>query len=123
MFIMLPLARYYFFFFFQAEDGIRDVAVTGVQTCALPIFRRVGEPPKLGGSNKPKQHFEIGEALGLMDFETAAKLSGARFVVLKGQLARLERPLGPVILRLHTPPGTDRPGGARGRMAPERVSR
>src|SRR5256884_9247787 len=32
-----------FFFFFQAEDGIRDVAVTGVQTCALPIFRRLGE--------------------------------------------------------------------------------
>ena len=37
----------------------------------------------------PKEHFEIGEALGLMDFETAAKLSGARFVVLKGALARL----------------------------------
>ena len=37
---------------------------------------------------KPKQHFELGEALGMMDFETAAKLSGARFVVLKGGLAR-----------------------------------
>jgi seryl-tRNA synthetase len=36
--------------------------------------------------SSPKQHFEIGEALGLMDFETAAKLSGARFVVLKGAL-------------------------------------
>ena len=36
----------------------------------------------------PKQHFELGEALGMMDFETAAKLSGARFVVLKGALAR-----------------------------------
>ena len=43
--------------------------------------------------NKPLQHFEIGERLGLMDFETAAKLSGARFVVLKGALARLERAL------------------------------
>jgi seryl-tRNA synthetase len=53
------------------------------------LVRRVGEPPKLAWTNKPKQHFEIGEALGLMDFETAAKLSGARFVVLKGQLARL----------------------------------
>ena len=42
----------------------------------------------------PKQHFELGEALGQMDFETAAKLSGARFVVLKQGLARLERALG-----------------------------
>ena len=64
--------------------------------------RRVGEPPKLGGMNKPKQHYEIGEALGLMDFETAAKLSGSRFVVLKGQLARLERALAAFMLDLHT---------------------
>ena len=45
---------------------------------------------------------EIGEALGLMDFERAAKLSGARFTVLKGQLARLERALGQFMLDLHT---------------------
>ena len=64
--------------------------------------RRVGEPPKLAWTNKPKQHFEIGEALGLMDFETAAKLSGSRFVVLKGQLARLERALAQFMLDLHT---------------------
>jgi seryl-tRNA synthetase len=51
---------------------------------------------------KPKQHFELGEALGLMDFETAAKLSGARFVVLKGGLARLERALGQFMLDVHT---------------------
>jgi seryl-tRNA synthetase len=50
----------------------------------------------------PKQHFELGEALGLMDFELAAKLSGARFVVLKGGLARLERALGQFMLDLHT---------------------
>ena len=50
----------------------------------------------------PKQHFELGEALGMMDFETAAKLSGARFVVLKGALARLERALGAFMLDLHT---------------------
>ncbi len=49
-----------------------------------------------------KEHFEIGEAMGLMDFETAAKLSGSRFVVLKGQLARLERALGQFMLDLHT---------------------
>ena len=50
----------------------------------------------------PKQHFELGEALGLMDFETAAKLSGARFVVLKRGLARLERALGQFMLDVHT---------------------
>ena len=50
----------------------------------------------------PKQHFELGEALGQMDFETAAKLSGSRFVVLKKGLARLERALGQFMLDLHT---------------------
>ena len=50
----------------------------------------------------PKEHFEIGEALGQMDFERAAKLSGARFTVLRGQLARLERALGQFMLDLHT---------------------
>jgi len=51
---------------------------------------------------QPKQHFELGEALGLMDFEGAAKLSGARFVVLKGALARLERALALFMLDVHT---------------------
>jgi seryl-tRNA synthetase len=50
----------------------------------------------------PKQHFELGEALGQMDFETAAKLSGARFVVLQKGLARMERALGQFMLDLHT---------------------
>jgi seryl-tRNA synthetase len=50
----------------------------------------------------PQQHFELGEALGQMDFETAAKLSGARFVVLKKGLARLERALGQFMLDVHT---------------------
>jgi seryl-tRNA synthetase len=50
----------------------------------------------------PPQHFDLGEALGQMDFETAAKLSGARFVVLKGSLARLERALGQFMLDVHT---------------------
>jgi seryl-tRNA synthetase len=50
----------------------------------------------------PKQHFELGEALGEMDFQTAAKLSGARFVVLTNGLARLERALGQFMLDLHT---------------------
>ena len=51
---------------------------------------------------EPKEHFELGEALGMMDFETAAKLSGARFVVLKGGLARMERALGQFMLDVHT---------------------
>lgn len=49
----------------------------------------------------PKQHFELGEALGLMDFSGAAKLAGARFTVLKGDLARLERALGQFMIDLH----------------------
>jgi seryl-tRNA synthetase len=49
-----------------------------------------------------KEHFELGEALGLMDFARAGKLSGARFVVLRGQLARLERAIGQFMIDLHT---------------------
>src|SRR5215467_16251043 len=50
---------------------------------------------------EPKQHFDLGESLGQMDFETAAKLSGARFVVLKRGLARMERALGQFMVDLH----------------------
>jgi seryl-tRNA synthetase len=50
----------------------------------------------------PKPHFDLGEAMGYMDFEAAAKLSGARFVVLKKGLARLERAIGQFMLDLHT---------------------
>ena len=50
----------------------------------------------------PKEHFDIGDALGMLDFDIAAKISGARFVVTKGQLARLERALGAFMLDLHT---------------------
>jgi seryl-tRNA synthetase len=51
---------------------------------------------------EPKQHFELGEALGMMDFAVAAKLAGARFTILRGPLARLERALGQFMLDLHT---------------------
>jgi seryl-tRNA synthetase len=70
----------------------------GADETANKEIRRHGETPRL---NKPLQHFELGEALGLMDFGTAAKLSGARFVVLKGALARLERALAAFMLDLH----------------------
>ncbi|MDQ6867082.1 MAG: serine--tRNA ligase [Pseudomonadota bacterium] len=63
-------------------------------------LRRVGEPRAM--DFQPKEHFDIGEALGLMDFETATKISGARFVVNKGALARLERALSQFMLDLHT---------------------
>ena len=49
-----------------------------------------------------KEHFDIGEALGMMDFQTAAKMSGSRFCILSGSLARLERALGAFMLDLHT---------------------
>ena len=58
-------------------------------------------PAKPAFGYKPKEHFETGEALGQMDFEVAAKLSGARFVVLKSHLARLERAIGQFMLDLH----------------------
>jgi seryl-tRNA synthetase len=73
--------------------------------------RKVGKLPKLAWTNKPKEHYEIGEALGLMDFETAARLSGSRFVVLKGQFARLERALAQFMLDLHTGPEKEGLGG------------
>jgi len=61
--------------------------------------RRWGEPFAI---QAPKNHADLGEATGLMDFEAAARMSGARFVVLKGQLARLERALGQFMLDLQT---------------------
>ena len=64
------------------------------------VVKQAGEPYDLGF--QPKQHFELGEALGLMQFEPAAKLAGARFTTLRGQLARLERALGQFMLDLHT---------------------
>ncbi|TIS76481.1 MAG: serine--tRNA ligase [Mesorhizobium sp.] len=64
------------------------------------VKRVVGKTPTR--PNWVKEHFEIGEALGMMDFERAAKLSGARFTVLKSQLARMERALGQFMLDLHT---------------------
>lgn len=62
-------------------------------------IRRIGTPTPIANA---KQHFELGEALGLMSFDLAAKLSGARFTVLRGQLARLERALGDFMLDIHT---------------------
>jgi seryl-tRNA synthetase len=61
---------------------------------------RFGEKPSY--TFTPKPHYDLGEALGMMDFEAAAKLSGARFTVLKKGLARLERAIGQFFLDVHT---------------------
>jgi seryl-tRNA synthetase len=95
----------------RLDDELRNLlaAIPNVPAADVPVgpdetanveLRKVGTPPKFGF--QPEQHFELGEALGLMDFETAAKLSGSRFVVLKGPLARLERALSQFMLDLHT---------------------
>ena len=61
--------------------------------------RRGGEKPVF--DFKPKEHFELGEAMGEMDFETAGRMSGSRFVILSGEIARLERALGQFMLDQH----------------------
>jgi seryl-tRNA synthetase len=81
--------------------------------------RTWGEKP--GFSFEPKQHFEIGEDLGLMDFETAAKMSGARFVVLKGALARMERAIAAFMLDIHTGPEKGGLGGYQETLPPALV--
>ncbi|MHA1151373.1 MAG: serine--tRNA ligase [Alphaproteobacteria bacterium] len=72
----------------------------GPDESANVTLREVGTAP--GMNFEPKQHFELGEALGLLDFETAAKMSGSRFAVLRGSLARLHRALGQFMIELHT---------------------
>ena len=76
-----------------------DVPAGADETANVEI-RRWGEKPRF--NFKAKEHFDIGEGLGQMDFEAAARMSGARFVVLKSQLARLERAIAQFMLDLHT---------------------
>ena len=72
----------------------------GPDETANVCVRTHGEPPR--NNFEPKQHFDLGEALGLLDFEVAAKLSGSRFVVMRGALARLHRALAQFMIDLHT---------------------
>ncbi|TWA75599.1 seryl-tRNA synthetase [Azospirillum brasilense] len=76
-----------------------DDVPEGPDESANVEIRRWGEPKAIADA---KQHFELGEALGLMDFEAASRMSGARFTVLKGGLARLERALADFMLDIHT---------------------
>ncbi len=94
-----------------AEDELREALA---QIPNLPLadvpdgadehgnVERHAHGAKRSYSFTPKTHFDLGEAMGQMDFEAAAKLSGARFVVLKKGLARLERAIGQFMLDLHT---------------------
>ena len=98
----------------QAADRYREVeaALAGIPNIpaddvpdghdadANREIRRHGTPPTF--AFKPRDHGAIGEGLGLMDFTRAGKLSGARFVVLRGQLARLERAIGQFMIDTHT---------------------
>src|ERR1035437_4058154 len=72
----------------------------GPDESANVVLKQWGEPRNLCFT--PKQHFELGEALGMMDFSTAAKIAGARFTILRGPLARMERAIGQFMLDLHT---------------------
>ena len=94
----------------KKTDAIREIlsglpnmpaedAPDGEDEAANVEIRKWGEPKR---PNNPKEHFDLGEALDQMDFETAAKMSGSRFVLLKGQLAQLERAIASFMLDLHT---------------------
>ncbi|MDD2704930.1 MAG: serine--tRNA ligase [Acidocella sp.] len=85
----------------SAIPNLLDPAVPeGKDETNNKVVKEWGE--KRAFSFSVKQHFELGEALGLMDFAGAAKLAGARFTVLRGALARLDRALGQFMLDVHT---------------------
>ncbi|MEL7303056.1 MAG: serine--tRNA ligase [Pseudomonadota bacterium] len=88
----------------EALSGLPNIPLddvpVGADEAANVEVRRIGTPRER--NFEPKEHFELGEAMGLMDFEIAAKMSGARFVVLKGALARLERAIASYMLDTHT---------------------
>ena len=75
----------------------------GADEHANKVVRTWGEKPNLLFT--PKQHFELGEKLGQLDFERAAKVSGARFAFLKADLARMERALVAFMIDCHTARG------------------
>ena len=93
------------------EEELNNILMTLPNTPALDVPDGVDETDNIERHTwgtiptfdfEPKEHFEIGEKLGLMDFERAAKISGSRFVILSGALARLERALASYMLDLHT---------------------
>jgi seryl-tRNA synthetase len=87
-------------FLARLPNLLHESVPPGVDSTANVELRRWGEPPKL--SFEPQDHVSIGERLGLIDFDAAAKLSGARFVVLKGAVAHLHRAIAQLMLDMHT---------------------
>jgi seryl-tRNA synthetase len=86
--------------FLSFLPNMPDASVpTGASEKDNQEIRRIGQPR---GLNNPKDHVDIGAGLGGMDFEAAAKMSGSRFVLLKGQVAAMERALGQFMLDTHT---------------------
>jgi seryl-tRNA synthetase len=85
----------------EVLPNVLDASVPdGPDETANVVLKQVGE--KRAFNFTPRQHFELGEALGMMDFATAAKLAGARFTVLRGKLARMERALAQFMLDQQT---------------------
>jgi seryl-tRNA synthetase len=95
----------------EAEGGLRDVllGIPNVPDASVPLgadaaanleVRRVGKPLRMDFPARP--HWDVGVELGILDFERAAKISGARFTVYRGQGARLERALAQLMLDVHT---------------------
>ena len=85
----------------EGLPNVLDASVPdGPDEAANVVLKLSGEPRTF--NFEPKQHFDLGEALGMMDFATAAKLAGTRFTVLRGKLARMERALGQFMLDQHT---------------------
>ena len=85
----------------ESLPNVLDASVPdGPDETANLVLKLAGQPRAFNFA--PKQHFDLGEALGMMEFATASKLAGARFTVLRGPLARMERALGQFMLDQHT---------------------
>ena len=79
---------------------LQDDVPDGSDEAANAEVRRWGEPPEF--EFDARDHIELGESLGMLDFEYASKISGSRFVVMRGQLARMQRALIQFMLDVHT---------------------
>jgi seryl-tRNA synthetase len=87
-------------FLARLPNTLHESVPNGADSSANLELRRWGDPPRF--SFTPLDHVALGDKLGLIDFDAAAKLSGARFVVLKGDVARLHRAIAQLMLDIHT---------------------
>jgi seryl-tRNA synthetase len=84
----------------RLPNRLDEAVPDGADESGNVLQKQVGPIPGFGFT--PRQHFELGEALGMMDFDAAGRIAGSRFTILHGALARLERALGQFMLDLHT---------------------